>query len=368
MKIGIITINCYYNYGNRLQNYALQKFLEKKIKYCKVETIWYTKDNFKLNEDILSLDNLRRYIFNRHGYRDYINNKTLLFDIIREYNIKKFSDRYINTVFDYCIKNDLNDKYDYFIVGSDQVWNPAYLDLQNEFLQFADYDKRIAYAASFGIDKISDSKKMFIKNALEGIKYISVREDMASEIIKGLTGQKVAVVPDPTLLLEKSDWEDISKKPAWYKNDGYILMFFLGTVPKAVREKIFKIAKDYNLKVVNLMDSMNIDYYCSTPEEFLFLIKNCNLMCTDSFHGTVFSIIMQVPFITCSREGAGMNMDSRINTILNKFNLIDRKVSQENNYEINNPFNICYDNINNILNIERQKGEMFLLQALKIRC
>lgn len=363
MKMAIITLNGYFNYGNRLQNYALQQVLRIIAENRIVETIWYEKYYLKINQKFLTLKNMRRYIFNRHGFRKYVNNKGYILDIIREYNFKKFNDKYINSVFDYEIKLNLNDRYDYFIVGSDQVWNT---DLKNEFLQFADRNKRVAYAASFGVSEIKPDKVELVKKGLEGIDYISVRERAGAKIVKNLTGKDVPVLVDPTLLLTVEEWEKVMERPVWYRDEKYILVYFLSKLPDKIRNDIKDLAEKYKLKVIDLMDWKNIDYYCSPPSEFLYLIKNCSLMYTDSFHGTVFSILNKRPFVTCSREG-GINMDSRIDTLLSMFNLENRKISKENNYEIANPMEIEYPDVEAILDRERQRSKEFLCKALHIK-
>ena len=365
-KVGIITLNGYFNFGNRLQNYALQRFLKNLDSNIYSETIWYEKLSLKLDEKLTRYVNIRNYVFNKHGFRKFINSGRYMFDVIREYNFKKFNDRYINSAFDYKIKKDLNDRYDYFIVGSDQVWNPHYVNLKNEFLQFADRNKRIAYAASFGVSEIKHDKFDIVKKGLEGIDYISVREQAGAKIIRELTGKDVPVLVDPTLLLTVEEWEKVMERPAWYKDEKYILVYFLSKMPDKIKKDINELAKLYNLQIIDLTNNANIDYYCSPPSEFLYLIKNCSLMYTDSFHGTVFSILNKRPFVTCSREG-GMNMDSRIDTLLSMFNLQSRKISKENNYEIANPMEIEYPDVEAILNRERQRSKEFLCKALNIK-
>lgn len=101
-RIGILTLNDYFNYGNRLQNYALQRFLLNLTSVENVETIWYRKNNMRINRKYITFDNIRRYIFNRHNYREYIDKHILFNDIIRENIIKRFSDKYIYSVFLQC--------------------------------------------------------------------------------------------------------------------------------------------------------------------------------------------------------------------------------------------------------------------------
>lgn len=365
-KVAIITLNDYFNYGNRLQNMALQYFLDTKIKKVRSYSIWHNTKLLKYKEKHLTLKNFRRYIFNRNDFRNYIDHGVLFKEIIREYNIKKFSDKYINSVFDYELKSNLNDKYDYFIAGSDQIWHPGWINENLAFLQFADRNKRVAYAASFGVSEIKPDKIEEVKKGLKGIDFISVREQAGAKIVKDLTGKDVPVLVDPTLLLTAEEWEKVMERPVWYRDEKYILVYFLSKLPDKIRKDIKDLAEKYKLKVIDLMDRENIDYYCSPPSEFLYLIKSCSLMYTDSFHGTVFSILNKRPFVTCSREG-GMNMDSRIDTLLSMFNLESRKISKENNYEIANPMEMEYPDVKAILDRERQRSKEFLCKALHIK-
>lgn len=369
MRIGIITLNGFFNYGNRLQNYALHTFLKNIVDDLSVETIWYTDDNYEINKKIVSIKNIRRYVFNRHGFRKFIDSGQFVNECFRQYNIKNFSEKYISTVYDYKIKKDLNNKYDYFIVGSDQIWNPCFVDCKNEFLQFAEKYKRIAYSASIGLSNINDIPRKKVnefKNGVLGMNHISVREEAGAKIIKELTGMDVPVLVDPTLLLTKEEWSSIITRPVWYKDEKYILLFFLSKVPDKVECIVNNLAIEKWYKIINLMDPSNLDYYASSPDEFLYLIKNASLVYTDSFHGTVFSIIMRVPFVNCPRENVGINMNSRIDTLLKLVDLNDRKGYKGNGYKIDNLFEIKYGGIDRVLNEERERSKMYLLKALDI--
>lgn len=360
-KIGIITLTGYINYGNILQNYALQTFLYKLSKENIATTLWFENTDLKIYKKfLLKLS----YISNGKGFGNFINKLIHFSKAVRDYNFKNFHNKYITSIHEKNIVG-LNNKYDYFVAGSDQIWNPYWLKNSTEFLQFADRNKRVAYAASFGVSEIKSDKIEIVRKGLEGIDYISVREQAGAKIVKNLTGKDVIVVVDPTLLLLADDWEKIMERPAWYDDEKYILVYFLGNLPDKVSDDIKILSKKYKLKIIDLMDEKN-NYYCSPPSEFLYLIKNCSLMYTDSFHGTVFSILNKKPFVTCSKEG-GMNMDSRIDTLLSMFNLQNRKISKENNYEIANPMEIEYPDIEAILNRERQRSKEFLCKALNIK-
>ena len=365
-KIAIISLPGYFNYGNRLQNYALQNYVNNLSNDFLVNSIWFEGLELKMYKKYsITVKNIWKYIFNGNNFRRFVNCGGCYFEVIREYNFKKFTNKYIDTVFCKNLEK-MNDDYNYFIVGSDQVWNPNCPDLKhNEFLQFADKNKRIAYAASFGVSEIKTDNIEIVKKGLEGIDYVSVREHAGAKIVKDLTGKDVPVLVDPTLLLTVEEWEQVMERPVWYRDKKYILVYFLSDLPYKIKNDIQNLAERYNLEIINLMDKENIDYYCSSPSEFLYLIKNCSLMYTDSFHGTVFSILNKRPFVIGSRE-CGVNMDSRIDTLLSMFGLENRKIFKENNYEIANPMEIEYPNVEVILERERQRSREFLCKALNI--
>lgn len=366
-KIGIITLNTYNNYGAVLQNYALQKFINSLSSDNRVITIWYKEDNYMLRKKFFSLIDWRKLFLNKNNYRDFINNNYLVHKMLKAYNIKKFCDEYIYICFEYGIPKDLDKKYDYFIVGSDQIWSPNFVDYKNEFLQFADKDKRIAYAASFGVCELDSKIEKIIKNGLKEMKYISVREDEGAVLVKRMIGKDVDVVLDPTMLLPIDVWNSIAKKPVWHDGSKYILSFFLSYLPDELKSSINEFAIKNNLKIIDLMDITNVNYYCSTPQEFLYLIKHATAVYTDSFHGTVFSILWKKPFITCLKEYTDNDVNSRIFTLLRKFKLKNRIVSKNNNYKIANLMEIEFPDVEAILERERQKSKEFLCKALNIK-
>ncbi|WP_304153462.1 polysaccharide pyruvyl transferase family protein [Megamonas hypermegale] len=372
MKIGILTLNTHNNYGNRLQNYALRKVL---LNYADVvDTIWFEKNNYLPDKKIWNIKNIAKYILNWKDSRMYLN-KYYIRDCIREYNIKTFSDKYIPIKYDFCIKEDLNNKYDYFIVGSDQVWNPNLWGFSNNdkdfFLNFADKNKRIAYAASFGIEKIPEEKVNLFKDGLKSMKAISVREKEGMKIVKNLINRDVSIVVDPTMLLGKKDWHDIGEKPGWYNGEKYILTYFLGKANKYenLNSIISSLSREKGWKVYNLLDKNSFNTYVSTVEEFIYLIEHAELICADSFHATVCSILMERPFlvVNCNNNEKN-NMSSRLFTLLSLFGFEDRFLTVENdkNLSIDDIFEINYSKVNNILNRERKKAISYIETSLEI--
>lgn len=360
MKIGIITLYGNFNYGNRLQNYALQEVLLNMG--CEVSTlVGCPKINF-----IKKI--LKKYLERRDGK---IKIKDVN-EIKREKIFFKFTQKNIKTEFFYNSKKllpaRLNDDFDYFIVGSDQVWNPKFWnkegsDKNNFLMSFALPEKRISYAASFGISKLPKEWKDIFKKELIQYKKISVREITGKEIIKELYEKEVLVVLDPTMLLSKKEWEKIEEKPSFKINKKYIFSFFLGKKSSELESYLKDISNDRNLEIIELMDKNNTKTYISNPGNFLYLLNQAELIITDSFHATVFSIIFHKPFIALKREQKGMaDMSDRITTLLKKFKLEERGKLLDKNLIFNCSFNV----VDEILEEERKISLGYLKESLNL--
>lgn len=366
MKIAIITLVGHFNYGNRLQNYALQKFISN---YAEItETLWYEENylpKIKRNKlDKMYLKNILKFILNWKGARE--KEGIYVEECIRQYNIKKFSDKYINIKHINKIDEKINDIYDYFIVGSDQIWNPYYIGhFKEKFLQFASFEKRIAYAASFGITNIPIEKKMFFKKALLNMRKISVRENEGKKIIKDLIDREVPVLVDPTLILKKEEWQKIEMVPEWYNGEKYILTYFIGKPSSIIKD----IVKKNNWKIYNLMDKNNFKLYTSRVEEFVYLIDHAELVITDSFHASVFSILMNTPFLVVNRQIKGeADMTSRINTLMKLFGYQDRYIiNGKCDLSDKDILNMDFSNVKTIQEREKKRSKDFLEKALNLK-
>lgn len=366
MKISIITINDNCNYGNRLQNYALQMALKKYIN--EVDTIWYDeRTKFKL-KDIINLKSIIKFIINRNNYKFYLR-ENYLEECIKIYNIRKFSQKYINTRFDNNVRT-ISKEYDYFIVGSDQVWNPYFWSKENDhanirFLKFVPKEKRIAYAASIAIPSIPKDKEQFFKDSLNEMKAISMREKAGAELVKKLTGRDVPVVVDPTILLSKEEWQKIELIPEWHHGEKYILTYFLGN-PSPIIENL---AKKNGWKIYNLMDISNLDLYTSRVEEFVYLIEHAELVATDSFHACVFSILMNIPFLVVNRQQKGVaDMTSRIDTLLELFGFQDRyMINGECNLSDEEILHMDFSNVESIQKREIERSTAYIKKALDLK-
>ena len=379
MKTAILTLNGNSNYGNRLQNYALQFYLKKlgvestTIILNAPQTLWFGFGDYNVSDYNINFKNIAKWALNWRGFRD--NYGTYIPEnIVRQYKIKLFTDKYINSkrVVSY---HDIVDDFDFFLTGSDQVWSPiskilwdkfdlnlfraskkefTKQCLKNYFLSFAPKEKRISYAASIGTSSLPLKSKKFFKECFEGMSYISLREESGIDIVKELTDKKAEVHVDPTLLLTKDEWSSIELKPSYLNdNDNYLLSYFLGDLPESVK----LVAKENNLKVINLMDKNNFDVYTSRVEEFLYLIHHAKLVVTDSFHACVFSIIFNTPFIAVKRQQARtLNMLTRLETLTSYFGFEDRICDFSNIHLTKDEiFNMDFSNVESILDKQRQR-------------
>lgn len=373
MRFAKITLDGYFNYGNKLQNCALQCFFEN-LKCGEIDTLWHQYEVGIVPRSVYWSwkESIKSYI-NWKQFRSRLQENFFGRDAIRQYRFKVFDDAWISTRYD-CMdlqQSRLAEQYDYLITGSDQVWNPYFLENPEDmFLTFMPPERRIAYAASFGVSEIPQEWKAKYAKWLSEMHAISVREERGAEIVKELTGRDVPVLVDPTLLLTPEEWNRVAQKPRWLDVEKkYILLYFLSEMPKAVRETVQRLAEEQHLEIIDLMDWRNLDWYTSDPAEFVYLIAHADLIYTDSFHGTVFSIFYNRSFVICDRQirNKKQGMNSRIDTLLGLFHLEDRFGTEENQYTLSDPFQIRYPDTEEILARERQRSHDYLCEAMGLQ-
>jgi hypothetical protein len=343
LRVGVVTLYSDCNYGNKLQTYAVQQYLGKLN--LNVEVVKFYSSVIK---------KIIKIILKKETIKLKENRKRL----------KKFKD--FNNYINYKWKNN-NSKYDIYIYGSDQIWNYGPRGINSIYLgKNCEKKLNISFAASFGVYELPEKYKEQYRKGLEKFKAISVREDAGKIIAEELTKRNdVEVIIDPTMLLTSKDWDKVSKIPEQLdklKSKKYILNYFLGVLPENWRNEINRIAKENDCEVINILDKNN-PFYQTGPSEFLYLEKNAFLICTDSFHSCVFSIIYDTPFIVFDRQGGKVSMNSRIDTLLSKFKLESRRF----NGEINDELIICdYTEVKKILEKEKFKSKEFLRKALNL--
>lgn len=372
LKIANLTLDGYFNYGNVLQRYAVCNLLMGLG--AEVESLWcsqqagflpYLQSHYPWMKESWDWKTWVKLGINWKGATSKLLSGREAWEAARSAVIKSFVDRYIPMRYDVDFAK-VADEYDYFVTGSDQVWNPYFADLEKLFIKFAPGGNRISYAASISCPEIPQDKLQMFIDGVNGMREISVREQAGAELIEKLTGRKVEVVADPTMLVAAEKWREIARKPSWLKGDEKILTtYFLGKRPDDV---INRLADEQGLKVVNILDEHVFEHYAVAPEEWLWLIDHAKLMYTDSFHGTVFSILFRRPFVVTERIGDGCvnKMTSRIDTLLGKFGLEARRGTKENGYMIENPMHIRYGDVEMVLAADKTRAVSYLCKALDL--
>lgn len=359
-KIAIVTL-VDYNFGNRLQNYAAQEVLksldlspETLQSPQTLKTLWrdlffrFPRNLFKGGKKIAL------YIVKKIFYKD------------REINFRQFNRNIIWS--EHTLRDDSLGEYDYYLTGSDQVWNFAFFDrepwMENPFLlTFVPPEKRICFSPSFGIKELPEKWKPLFREQLSKFRKISVREDAGAAIVKELTGKDAEVLIDPTCMLDADQWMKIAKKPKDFDSEKpYLLTYFLGGRSNRVNQDLRNYADKYNLRVCNLCDPLTRDLYLCGPSEFVWLIAHAKLILTNSFHCSVFSFLFQKPFVVYPLDGILANRMSRIETLLKKFDLL-RKFADSG--LPNDLFECDYQKGFEQLKKEREKARRFLLESLE---
>lgn len=366
-KVGICTLYTGYNFGS-----ALQAFASKIV----IENLGFQPEIFKISGSLVKGRDIRLkkllILFTRMMF--FSKNK---FKVIKSFTgnnksemnkktIDEFNDFYslkLNpTIISYkeLKKISKSEEYHSFICGSDQIWNSTtfYVD-PFYYLDFCPLDKRIAYAPSFGKTYIPKYNKKIIKKYISGIKNVSVREESGKEIVRDLIKKDVEVCLDPTLLLDKNEWEKHLKINKI--NRKYILCYFLNEPSSKARNFINKLSKNNDLDIISINNSFfNITVY-GGPETFLSYLSSAEFVITDSFHGVAFSINFEKKFYVFDRQYVTENQSTRINSLLNIVNLNEVFESEE---EYNNNI-FDYKKINIKLNNERNKSKDFLEKSIR---
>ena len=367
MKVGILTITDGANYGNRLQNYAMQEFLRSINK--EVETIQRSTPR-----DMHGLIRLK-YIIKEYIKKAVGKTNTNFYLRKRKLRFQEFNRKFINFS-KVCLSNnqapkDLKKKYDYFICGSDQIWNTCFevvlCDIKNHLASFANTSQRIAFAASFGTNSIAPEYKEIFKSELKKFKAIAVREDSGKQIVDELTNTTDSVVVlDPTLLLNKQQWLRIEKEPAFIKNEKFLITYFLGGRNSNLNNYINHFASVNKLQIINLDIEFltddrieNKSFFLTTPDEFVWLIHHAEYVLTDSFHGMVFCILFHKQFAVFANSKRGL---TRFTSLLGMLGLTERMTTVFGKEEVLNILKqpVDYVSVESLLATHRKKSLGFL--------
>lgn len=358
-KVGIVTFTTGFNYGNRLQNYAVQEIV-KDFGFC-AETICDNEIRFYTVKR-----NIKHIISILYGCLK-ATNITKLTEFERKTAFDRFNNKYINlsklNLFDERRLEKSLDAFEFFITGSDQVWNPFFIDSDNYLLAFAPDGKKIAFSASIGVNVLPEEVRDKYKRLIDKIDFVSVREERAADIIEELGLNKPKVLSDPTLALEKEKWLKLVEKSSVRVQEKYILCYFLGRMPENRKIEFQQLADDLSCEIINPLDDRNRKIYSYDPVDFLKLIKESELVITDSFHATVFSILFHKPFYVFNRKCLE-SMESRIDTLLTTFGFQSRRVYEDEHIKNEEIGNIDFKKSDLKIESERKRVYDFLSDAL----
>lgn len=336
------------NYGSKLQALATVKtFEELEIDY---EIIRYNKKtldfviktlprffNFVFLND--RYDQIQRHIqFKRHPeILKQVEIRQKAFGAYDHLFTRHLSENYSSYN---ALKRKCAEKYDGVITCSDQLWSPSALGSGFYNLMFVPENlPKISWASSFGVSKIPWYQVGRTRKFLNRIEFISMRENRGAEIVKELTNKQVPILMDPVFVFNKEKWQQIvgCQEPEW---EDYIFCYFLGSNLEH-RKAAKRLAEQTGLKIVTLrhLDRYNAydenfgDYapYDVDPNRFLNILRNAKYVCTDSFHGTAFSIIFEKKFLTFDRynNSSSNSKNSRIESVCENLGLNDRRYSNQ---------------------------------------
>jgi polysaccharide pyruvyl transferase WcaK-like protein len=380
MRVATLTLPLHTNYGGNLQAFALQKTL------------------IKLGHEVVLLNyrkgTLRKSIFRRVASK--IKNLALSSNKTSHFVFSQHEQSEINKHHDNFIKNQIitsspfydegslekfviDNKIECVIVGSDQVWRPKYTPKISPFyLNFIcehSNVKKVSYAASFGVDlwEYTSSELSECKKLIAAFDSISVRESIAVDMCQEFFGVDAEHVLDPTLLLSQDEYIDLFEKSNIPSFKGKIFSYvldsdgnktaFMNQISSFLNKEIFTTYPKKHLKTEAAIADIS-DYQFPSVEAWLKSFHDADFVVTDSFHGTVFSIIFNKPFIAiCNKERGS----ARFKSLLEMFSLEDRLVYDMSEVDfnlLNSP--IDYERVNEILNLQRIKSLDFLTKALSL--
>lgn len=363
MKIGILTLPLGINYGGILQAWALQEVLQSMGHEVVILNRQYGYPSVKLflqrSFSVLKCI-VKRYILSDKDI--IINNplasyyRTYYYD---EEDMKKFihdnfsvspSLRTSKKLFRYVKEN----RVEAIVVGSDQVWRAEYSPyITDYFLDFLPKDypmKRIAYAASFGGEECDIPLNLLpvCMKSLEFFDAVSVREEAGKSLLEKIFSRKASLVLDPTLLLRRQDYEKIMNRENDVQTGGLIHYILDENEAKnqIVNDVAFSLGLSKRQLTISPRDAEGKLGKLDTISFWLNTIANANFVITDSFHGCVFSIIFNKPFIAIANKGRGI---SRFVTLLGQFGLLGQLIFSLDEYQCKKRqllFDIDYDSVN----------------------
>ncbi len=366
LKISTITCHNVYNYGATLQEYALLHFLQS-MGYD-AQTINYKPPYLSGHFDLWKISNPSYNYFPVKYLYLLLKLPGRLKNLKRKKQFDKFEQNYIRTTNQLYrsneeIKKNLPES-DIYICGSDQIWNPVFSNGKDPafYLDFVPGNKKkLSYAASIATDQIPDNLKAFVKEKVEHLDAISVRETSAVRILNQLGINDVSQVMDPVFLLDKNEWEKLIDTDQQF-NEPYLLIYDADNNPN-IKHLAQKMARKHNWKIYTLSPKLNYadqSFYLSGPDTFLALINKAEFIISNSFHAVAFSLIFQKQFVVFNRKE---NINTRMRDIVNLLGINNTLLAYDEKKDDVN-YEIDYHKISKKINFHIDKSKDFLKNAI----
>ena len=370
------------NYGNRLQNYALQEVL-KSLGF-RVDNL--CADCFANNHDfvfykkkiVVELKNIVKRLLAALGVKKYVKwlkdvraqpLRTLKHEKFRARPFYVFDDKYIDgkIFFEghevFAQDKSYWDKYDYAVTGSDVVWVVKDDALKYFYLTFMPEAKRVCYAPSFYDRNMKNIKADGLyeihKNSLLAFRKLCCRESNGCELIKEISGRDALHVLDPTLLLTADYYRKIAVKPKYNVPEHFVLLYMIGGSSKENECVIQHFKK--SLPIIDICNPDDLERYLTAPDEFLWLMDHADFVLTDSFHGHAFCVIFKKKFISFTKRGDTSN---RIGSLLSALGITNRVYNKDGKIPEGE---IDYDSVYEKLDAMREISLNYLKECLNVK-
>ncbi|MCO1600975.1 polysaccharide pyruvyl transferase family protein [Desulfosporosinus nitroreducens] len=384
----VAIVSCYFqkNYGSMLQSFATQKIVNmlgyEHETIC-IDGIYKELQKAKIKHYLLQLNNFDvvkgKLGFIKKSIVKKINKELTRQMAIRDEKFLEFKNTRFKLSRTCKSRQELTDyckDFSSVLVGSDQLWLPSNIDSDYYTLSFVpDKVNKVSYATSFGVSNIPERQWEKANEFLNRINHVSVREEAGQQIVKEIANREVKVVCDPTFLLTADQWAEEFPSKRIIK-EKYIFCYFLGNNPEQ-RDFVRKAKEITGFKIVALL---HLDEYvksdCNFPDyapfdigpaEFFNLIRQAEYVFTDSFHGTVFSVLNQKKFFTYRRfkEGSSLSTNSRMHSLFNVLDLHERFITVEQDVNECLMKEIDYKTVLEKLDSFRKESINYLIRALE---
>ncbi len=389
MKIGLAAVTYKENFGSALQTYATQYILEKLGHEVSIFEIKGVHSKIKTRKTLFYLRRMldpveRRYIIDnaKSRFRKALNSPTDRYAANMSERHRMYEDfnrkwlKISDPVFKWEELTEMSRKKDAIIVGSDQLWRPSNIAGGFFTLEFVpETIKKISFATSFGVSELPSCLHNHAKKYLTRMDFISVRESSGQKIVRKEAEKEALVVCDPTMLLTAEEWLHIQDEKPFAEGD-YILCYFMGDNPEH-RSFATKLKESTGYRIIGLLHGATFiasdenfadeKPYNVGPADFINLIRYAQYVCTDSFHGTVFSILNKKKFFTFRRwsDNSQFSANDRLYTLLEYTCLMNRMLTGYEDIQDYLNDSIDYHYVMCRIAERREESIKFLINALE---